>query len=390
MSSVCLYFQVHQPYRLRRYSVFDCAANYFDDAENERIVKKVADKCYLPATRLLLDLCRKHKGKFRLALSITGTAMEQFDRYTPEVAKAFEKLAATDCVEFLAETYHHGLALLFSETEFRAQVQLHRKMIAERFGHKPKAFRNTELIYNNDVARVAADMGYNAVLTESTDAVLGPRTSGYVYRAAHSPIKLLLKNHRLSDFIAFRFSDSSWSEYPLLADKFASWITQSQSSGPLVNLFMDYETFGEHQWAQTGIFDFLAALPRFVLDAGNEFLTPSECLEKFPPKDALDVPHAISWADTERDLSAWLGNAMQTSAMQELYKLEKSVKTPGRAKLLEDWRRLTASDHAYYMSTKRLADGNVHQYFSPYESPYDAYVNFMNVLDNLRARAKRG
>jgi alpha-amylase len=389
MSSVCLYFQVHQPYRLRHYSVFDSAARYFDAAENRRIACKVAQKCYLPATRLLCDLCRKYKGKFRLALSITGTALEQLERCAPPAAEAFAQLAATGCVEFLAETYHHSLSLMFSEAEFRAQVELHRKMLADRFNAQPRAFRNTELIYDNDVARVAADLGFAAVVTESTKAVLGRRTPGHVYRAADAPIKLLLRNHQLSDAISFRFSDHTWSEYPLMADKFARWIKQSESSGPLVNLFMDYETFGEHQWAQTGIFDFLAALPRFVLEGGNEFLTPSQCIERYKPSAALDVPHAISWADTERDLSAWLGNAMQTSAMQELYRLEQPIKVGGNAKLLEDWRRMTASDHVYYMSTKRLADGNVHQYFSPYESPYDAYINFMNVLDNLRARAKQ-
>jgi len=390
MSSICLYFQVHQPFRLRRYSVFDSGSQYFDDAENQRIAQKVAEKCYLPATALLRDLCRQHKGQFRLALSITGTAMEQFDRYTPAVAQAFADLAATGCVEFLAETYYHSLALLYSEAEFRAQVQRHRKMLGERFACKPRGFRNTELIYNNDVARIAAELGFNTVMTESTAAILGPRPPGCVYRATGGPVKLLLKNHRLSDHIAFRFSDSSWVEFPLMADKFARWITQSATAGPLVNLFMDYETFGEHQSAQTGIFDFLSALPRYVLAEGNAFLTPAQCVEMYKPQDTLNVPHTISWADSERDLSAWLGNAMQTSAMAALYKLEAPVKATANPDLLEDWRRLTASDHAYYMSTKRLADGNVHQYFSPYESPYDAYINFMNVLDNLRTRVRRG
>jgi alpha-amylase len=390
MSSVCLYFQVHQPYRLRRYSVFDSLPRYFDDEQNELVTKKVAQKCYLPTTRLLTELCQKHEGKFRFALSITGTAMEQFDRYTPEVTKAFQQLAATGCVEFLAETYYHSLSLLFSEAEFRQQVQLHSKMLSDRFAAKPLAFRNTELIYNNHVARLAADMGFHTVMTESTKGVLGKRSPGHVYQAADGATKLLLRNFEMSDHISFRFSDHTWSEFPLKADKYARWIKESETSGPLMNLFMDYETFGEHQWEQTGIFEFLKALPTYVLQAGNDFLTPEQCAEKYKPKAELDVPDAISWADSERDLSAWLGNAMQTSAVTELYKLEPAIKACGNKKLLEDWRRMTSSDHAYYMSTKRLEDGEVHQYFSPYESPYDAYINFMNVLDNLRARAKKG
>jgi alpha-amylase len=389
MTTVCLYFQVHQPYRLRRYSVFDSTSRYFDDQQNEVVTKKVAQKCYLPTTRLLTELCREFEGKFRIALSITGTAMEQFDRYAPDVSQAFQQLAATGCVEFLAETYYHSLSLLYSETEFRQQVEMHSQMLADRFAATPQAFRNTELIYNNQLAALAGQMGFRAVLTESTKGVLGKRSPGHVYQSADGSIKLLLRNYEMSDHISFRFSDHNWSEYPLKAEKYAQWITDSQRGGPLMNLFMDYETFGEHQWEQTGIFEFLKALPKYVLQAGNEFLTPQQCVEKYQPKAKLDVPDAISWADSERDLSAWLGNAMQSSAVAELYKLEPAIKASGNKKLLEDWRRMTSSDHAYYMSTKRLDDGEVHQYFSPYESPYDAYINFMNVLDNLRARAKK-
>lgn len=391
MASVCFYFQVHQPYRLRRYSVFDTDRHYFDDFKNADILRKVATKCYLPTNRMLLETIKMHEGRFRVSFSVTGVALEQFDQYAPEVMETFHQLNQTGCVEFLEETYYHSLSFLYSREEFRAQVELHRKKIKQLFGQEPRIFRNTELIYNNDLAHFVSHMGYDAVITEGADHILGYRSPNFVYRPPHAPnLRLLLKNYRLSDDIAFRFSNRAWEQWPLTAEKFARWVTQINGNGFLCNLFMDFETFGEHQWADTGIFDFLRHLPGEVMKASldNNFLTPSQIVDKYPISGELDVPHMISWADTERDLSAWLGNAMQSNALHELYKLEGPLKERGDEQLLADWRKLTTSDHFYYMCTKYWSDGDVHKYFSPYESPYDSYINFMNVLDNVRSRLK--
>lgn len=397
MASVCFYFQVHQPYRLRRYSVFDTDPFYFDERRNVEILRRVVAKCYLPATRLMLDLVRKHNGKFRVAYSLTGLVVEQFRKHEPKMIDLLRELAATGCVEFLGETYHHSLAFIYSRDEFRAQVDMHQRLMQELFNQTPKIFRNTELIYSNEVASAVASWGrYQGVIAEGADHVLAYRSPNVLYKPPALPtgasdVKILLKNYRLSDDIAFRFSNRAWSEWPLKAEKFASWINRINGQGSVCNLFLDYETFGEHQWAETGIFDFLRALPEYVLKAGpNDFKTPSECVQAYPATGEYDVPHMISWADTERDLSAWLGNAMQSNALHELFKLEPVVKATKDPALLNDWRRLTSSDHFYYMCTKYFADGDVHKYFNPYESPYDSYINFMNVLDNLRARAESG
>ncbi|HEY8665238.1 MAG TPA: glycoside hydrolase family 57 protein [Tepidisphaeraceae bacterium] len=390
MASVCFYFQVHQPFRLRRYSVFDTDRDYFDEVKNAEILRKVAAKCYLPASKMLLDTINKHQGRYRVAFSITGSALEQFQAYTPEVIDVFRQLANTGAVEFLDETHYHSLAFLYSREEFRAQVELHRRAIKDLFGQEPRVFRNTELIYNNDVAHFVSHMGYDGILTEGVDHILGFRSPNFVYRPPHAPkTKLLLKNYRLSDDITLRFSNRAWEQWPLTAEKFASWINQINGNGFLCNLFMDLETFGEHHWADTGIFDFMRHLPEHVLrHPDNNFLTPSQAIDKYDSAGEVDVPHMISWADVERDLSAWLGNAMQSNALHELYKLEGAIKERGDESLLADWRKLTTSDHFYYMCTKYWADGDVHKYFSPYESPYDSYINFMNVLDNLQARLR--
>jgi len=391
MASVCFYFQVHQPYRLRRYSVFDTDQHYFDDLKNAELLRKISGRCYLPANKMLLETIRKHDGKFKVAFSLSGMVLEQLERFEPEVLESFREVAKTGCVEFLSETYHHSLAFLYSRDEFRAQVELHRAKIKSLFDQEPRVFRNTELIYNNDLAHFVAHMGYDGCLSEGADQVLGFRSPNYVYKPpAGTKLKLLLKNYRLSDDIAFRFSNRTWEQWPLSAEKFAKWINQINGHGFLCNLFMDYETFGEHQHVETGIFDFMRQIPGEILKASSEnhFVTPSEAIDKYEPAGEVDVPHTISWADTERDLSAWLGNAMQTNALHELYKLEGPLKDKGDAALLEDWRRLTTSDHYYYMCTKHWADGDVHKYFSPYESPYDSYINFMNVLDNVQARMR--
>ncbi len=389
MASVCFYFQVHQPNRLRRYSVFDSDPNYFDEYHNSQILRKVADKCYLPGTKLILDLVRRHDGRFRVAYSLTGCVIEQCKQYCPEMIDLLEQLAATGCVEFLGETYYHSLTFLFSRAEFSEQVSLHSQLVQDLFGQTPRVFRNTELIYNNDLASFIAGLNcYHGVLAEGADHILGYRSPNYIYTPPGCPsLGLLLKNYRLSDDIAFRFSNKGWEEWPLTAEKFTDWVHQINGDGYVCNLFMDYETFGEHQWEDTGIFDFLAALPEKILATGaNDFKTPSECLEAYDRVGEYDAPHMISWADTERDLSAWLGNAMQSNALHEIFKLEQPIKESGDKKLLEDWRKLTTSDHFYYMCTKYFADGDVHKYFNPYESPYDSYINFMNALDNVRSR----
>ena len=390
MASVCFYFQIHQPFRLRRYSVFDTDRHYFDEYKNGEIIRKVAEKCYLPANRMMLEVIQKHQGRFRISYSISGAALEQLQQYAPEVMETFHQLNQTGCVEFLAETYYHSLSFLYTREEFRTQVEMHRALIRKLFGQEPRVFRNTELIYNNDLAHFVSHMGYDAIVTEGADHVLGSRSPNFVYRPPHAPrLKLLLRNYRLSDDITFRFSNRSWEQYPLTAEKFAGWVNQINGNGQICNLFMDYETFGEHQWGETGIFDFLRHMPGEILkNAENDFLTPGQILDRYDSVGEIDVPHMISWADTERDLSAWLGNAMQSNALHELYKLEGPLKEKGDEQLITDWRKITTSDHFYYMCTKYWADGDVHKYFSPYESPYDSYINFMNVLDNVRARLR--
>jgi alpha-amylase len=391
MASVCFYFEVHQPFRLRRYSVFDSDTNYFDEYKNAEICRKVAQKCYLPTNRLMLDLIRRYGKAFSISYSITGVALEQFQRWAPEVIDSFRALVDTGQVELLAETYYHSLAFLYSRDEFREQVQAHTAKIGETFGLRPRVFRNTELIYNNDLAHFVQGLGYIGICAEGADHILGYRSPNYVYRPIGAErIGLLLKNYRLSDDIAFRFSDRHWAEWPLKAEKFAQWVDQVNGNGFVVNLFMDYETFGEHQWADSGIFDFMYHLPEHVLKCpDNNFMTLSRAIQTYTPAGELDVPHMVSWADMERDLSAWLGNAMQSNALHELYRLEEAVKASGDPQLLHDWRRLQTSDHFYYMCTKWFADGDVHKYFNPYESPYDSYINFMNCLDNVRSRLRR-
>ena len=392
MPSVCFYFQVHQPIRLRHYTVFDNNDQYFDDFKNASVCRKVANKCYLPANRLILDLIRRFDGRFKVAYSITGVLLEQLQRYSPEVLSTFDALAQSGCVEFLAETYYHSLSFLYSRDEFIEQINKHSEIINRFFGQTPRVFRNTELIYNNELACLISSMGrFDAIITEGADHILGTRSPNFLYQPKSCDnVKLLLKNYALSDDIAFRFSNRSWPEWPLTAEKFAGWISRINGNGNVVNLFMDYETFGEHQWEDTGIFNFVRHLPEKILQhPDNNFKTPGEVAQSFPTVDIVDVPHIISWADTERDLSAWLGNAMQSSAIHELYRLERNVKSTNDEKVISDWRKLQASDHFYYMCTKYFADGDVHKYFNPYDSPYDSYINFMNVLDNLQSRCSR-
>lgn len=394
--AIALYLHVHQPYRIRQYSVFDIANNhayfdtdYDDRTSNERIIHKVAEKSYLPTNQRLLQLLEAHP-EFRISMSITGTVIEQLERWAPHVLQTFKDLTATGRVEIVAETFHHSLAFFYARDEFEAQVQMHKEKVQQVFGQTPQVFRNTELAYNNDLAYWADKAGYKGILAEGWDKVLGWRSANFVYRPPYTEnIRLLMKNYRLSDDIAFRFGDRNWSGWPLTADKFAGWLNQS-SDAQVYNLFMDYETFGEHQWEASGIFDFLDHLPgEWLKTSGNSFMTVSEAIDAFDPVDTVDVPNTITWADTERDLSAWLGNGMQSCAIQALYDLKDAILNTGNLALIEDWRRMQTSDHFYYMCTKWFNDGDIHAYFSPYENPYDAYMAFMNTYHDLRYRLNK-
>lgn len=390
MPSVCFYFQVHQPHRLRSYNYFDIGHQpfYQDNEKNKEILLKVARKCYLPANALMLKLIQQHKRKFKVAYSISGVAIEQFKKYSPETLDSFKRLVDTGCVEMLNETYYHSLSFLFSPQEFLAQVEKHRHLIKNEFCQSPVTFRNTELIYNNELAKLVESLGYKVILAEGAEKVLDWRSPNFIYRAKETQnLKLLLRNYKLSDDIAFRFSNPDWKEYPLVSEKFSSWVHQTAGNGDIVNLFMDYETFGEHQWEDKGIFNFLEALPSSILSHTDfDFCTPSEAIERYPARDEINIHDAYSWADMERDLTAWRGNELQEDALQGVYALEKSVKETKDPDLLASWRSLLTSDHFYYMCTKWFSDGDVHKYFSPYDDPYTAYTNFQNVLKDLRLR----
>ncbi len=392
MVSICFYFQVHQPFRIKKYRIFDIgnSHDYFNEERNIHECRKIAEKCYLPANRLMLDLIRQTEGRFRIAYSISGVALDQFEKYTPEVIDSFRELADTGAVEFLSETYYHSLSFLYSKQEFEEQVALHKKKIEKLFGQTPKVFRNTELIYNNELASYVEKMGYKGILAEGADHVLGWRSPNFLYRPHTAEnIVLLLKNYKLSDDVAFRFSNKGWEEWPLTAEKFAHWVSNNNGNGYAVNLFMDYETFGEHQWADTGIFDFMRQLPHEIFKhPHNDFKTPSELIDAYPVAGALDIHSPISWAALERDLSAWLGNPMQHNAIDQIYQLEETVKQSGDEKLISDWRKLTTSDHFYYMCTKWFSDGDVHKYFNPHDSPYEAFISYMNILNDLLIRLK--
>ena len=388
--SICLYFQVHQPTRLRLYRFFDIGkdSHYYDDFANRTILRRVAQRCYLPMNELLLNLIKQNGGKFKVAFSISGSVLEQFDRYAPEVIDSFRRLADTGCVEFLSETYYHSLASLASPAEFKHQVLKHKAAIEHYFGVTPKAFRNTELIYSDAIGEMVYEMGFKTMLTEGARHVLAWKSPNYVYSGAMAPkLNLLLKNSSLSDDIAFRFSDRSWNDWPLTGEKYLGWIKSSAENDEIVNLFMDYETFGEHQKAQSGIFDFMKFFPEVVLNDGTfEFVTPSEATKKHKAIGTLDVPDPISWADEERDVTAWLGNELQNDAYGKLYGLTEKLSILNNEELWADFGHLQESDHFYYMCTKFFSDGAVHKYFNPYDTPYEAFINYMNVLSDFILR----
>jgi alpha-amylase len=393
MAAINFYFHVHQPWRIRRYDVFNIGSdhNYFDSDYNEdlnrKVIEKVANKCYLPMNGVLLHLLKKHPD-FAFSFSITGVFLDQLEKYAPYVLETFVDLAKTGRVEFIAETYYHSLASIYSKNEFFEQVEAQCMRLKNLFGKMPKVFRNTELVYSNEIAKLVAEYGFKGMLAEGVDRYLGYRKPNFVYHAKDLPkFKLLLKNYRLSDDIAFRFSQKSWSQWPLTAEKFHHWLDMDGTPGEVINLFMDYETFGEHQWEDTGIFQFFEKLvDNVVLDSKHFFTTPTRSFELFEAKGEFDAPELISWADTERDLSAWRGNTIQWDSLETIYELENSVKATRDPQLLHDWRKLQTSDHYYYMCTKWWNDGDVHAYFSPMDSPYDAYNRFNNALADLKCR----
>lgn len=392
---ITLYLHVHQPWRIRKYSIFDTAVSheYFNEHDassnrnNHEVFQKIVGKSYRPMNTLLEKLLEKHP-EFKLSLSITGTFIEQAERWAPDVLESFKRLVATGRVEIVSETYSHSLAFFYSRSEFEAQVELHRKKIKDLFGVEPSVFRNTELAYNDELAKWASEAGYKGILAEGWDQNLGWRSPNFVYRPAGiANMGLLLRNYRLSDDIAFRFSNRDWKEWPLSAEKYHDWVNTSLEDGSLVNLFMDYETFGEHHWHDSGIFDFFEKfVDAWLSKPENTFYTVSEAIDSSEPVGEVSFPATVSWADSERDLSAWMSNSLQHESLKYLYALEEDVLHSGDQSLIDDWRRIQASDHMYYMCTKWSSDGEVHAYFSPYDSPYDAFLNYMNVLRDIRFR----
>lgn len=390
MKSLCFYFQIHQPFRYRKYRFFDIGNDhyYYDDYANETILRKVADGCYLPANKAILKQIKKHKRKFRVAFSISGIALEQFELYAPEVIGSFKELADTGSVEFLSETYSHSLVSLMDQSLFAEQVKKHDDKIEELFGTRPNVFRNTELVYSDEIGDMVYKLGFKAMLTEGAKHILGWKSPNYLYCNAKNPrLKVMMRNYKLSDDISFRFSNKAWSEYPLTASKYVTWLKNSCETDELVNIFVDYETFGEHQKKESGILDFLHELPSAIIKSKEfRFSTPSEIVKNHQPVSAVHVPHPISWADEERDLSAWLGNDLQEEAFNKLYELKDRMQKCEDDNLLRDWNYLQISDHFYYMCTKFFSDGEVHTYFNPFDNPYEAFINYMNILSDFKLR----
>lgn len=395
MPSVCFYFQVHQPLRMRKFSIFDDNSKdpyslYFDTKLNKEIFEKVARKCYLPTNKIMLDLISKYDGKFKISYSLTGVFLEQCCNYMPQVLDTFEELAKTGCVDFLSETYYHSLVSLFrNKNEFKEQIGQHRKLLKELFNYSPIVFRNTEALFSNEIAKFIEELGYKGIITEGIEFILGWRSPNYLYRPRTcSKIKVLLRNYKLSDDVSYRFSARWWPEYPLTADKYAAWL--SRCEGQCLNMFMDYETFGEHQWEDTGIFNFLRSMPGEILRYENlNFKTPTEIVNSFEPVGEVDIHNPVSWADIERDTSAWLGNDMQKYCFSNYENLGQLAKERGDENLLHIWRLLGNSDHLYYMCTKAWADGDVHKYFSPFQSPYEGFMNYMNILQDFKHKLEK-
>ena len=385
MKTICFYFQIHQPFRLRRYRFFDIGNNhyYYDDFQNEEIFHRISEKCYLPANRAIMEMIRKSGGKFKVAFSISGTALEQMEIYAPEVIDSFRELAGLGCVEFLAETYAHSLASIGDPEEFKAQVRMHTEKVKALFGVEPKVFRNTELIYSDDISELVYELGFEGMLTEGAKHVLGWKSPNYVYASAIRPqLKLLLKNDRFSEDLSIRFDDHSWKEYPLTADKYISAISATAEGEKIINAFMNYEVLGSMHAADTGIFDFFKALPQYAERNDITFSLPSEIFAQTRPVDSISVPYPMSWVDEEKDCSSWLGNVLQQEAFRKLNEISERVRLCENRRIKQDWIYLQSSDHLYYMSTKH------YNLFSPYDNPYDAFNNYMNVLSDFILRVE--
>lgn len=385
MKTICFNFEIHQPFRLKRYRFFDIGRDhyYFDDFLNDDIVTRIAHNSYIPAAETLLRMIEQSEGRFRCSIAVSGVALEQFEHYVPEFIDLLKRLADTGAVEFVAQPFAYSLACLADPEEFAVQIADTCAILKSRFGVKPKVVRNTELIYDDDLAPQLVHLGFNGVLTEGAKHILGWKSPDYIYTAASAPkLKLLLRNSKLSDDIAFRFSDSSWPEFPLTADKYIDWIASTPSDEQIVNIFLNMETFGDLHPATTGIFQFLEALPRFAAERGVEFLTPSDAIAKIKPVGELSVMHPISSADEARDTSAWLGNRLQNEAFEKLYSVSERVRQCNNRQLKKDWEYLQTCDHFYYMSTKQRGG------FSPYETPFQAFTNYMNVLADFLMRVE--
>ena len=385
MKTICLYFQIHQPFRLKRYRFFDIGTDhyYYDDFQNEEIIRRIAERCYLPANRTILEMINSSNGKFKVAFSISGIALEQLEIYMPEVIDSFKELAATGNVEFLSETYAHSLSSLGDPAEFKHQIKKQEDKIKTLFGVKPKVFRNTELIYSDDISTMVYEMGYKGMITEGANHILGWKSPNYIYSSCVEPhLKLLLKNDKFSEDLSERFSNYSWNEYPLTADKYISWIANTPEPEQIINLFMNYEVLGSLNAPETGIFEFFKALPRFAAEKGISFSTPSEIFALHKPVDTISVPYPISWVDEERDCSSWLGNVLQQEAFKKLNEIGERVRLCEIRRIRQDWYYLQSSDHFYYMSTKHIGSGG----FSPYDNPYEAFTNYMNVLSDFIVR----
>ena len=385
MKAICFNFEIHQPFRLKRYRFFDIGKDhyYFDDFLNDDIVTRVAHNSYIPACETLLRMVEQNEGRFRCSISVSGLAFEQFEHYVPELLDLFKKLADTGCVEFVAQLFSYGLSSLTDPEEFAQQIAETNSILRNRLGVEPKVVRNTELIYFDDLAPQLVEMGFKGVLTEGAKHILGWKSPDYVYSAASAPkLKLLLRNSKLSDDIAFRFSDTSWSEFPLTADKYIEWIASTPAEEQIVNIFLNMETFGDLHPATTGIFQFLEALPRFAAERGVEFITPTQAVSKIKAVGELSIVHAISSAGEERDTSSWLGNRLQNEAFDKLYSLAERVRECSNRSLKRDWQYLQACDHFFYMNTKSPAA------FSPYETPFAAFTNYMNVLADFLMRVE--
>lgn len=391
MKSICFYFQIHQPFRLKTYRFLDIGNDhyYYDDFANDEIITRIAQRSYLPACETLKEMFATYGKKFKVAFSISGIALEQIELYVPELIDALKELVQTGNVEFLTETYAHSLSSLADPEEFRLQVKEHSDKIYQLFGQHPKVLRNTELIYSDDISQLVYSMGYKGMITEGAKHILGWKSPNYVYSSAAAPkLKLLLKNSKLSDDISFRFNNTEWPEYPLTADKYINWIADLPEEEQIINLFMNFETLGELQPRESGIFEFMKALPRFAFEKNIGFITPSEAIAKMKSVSELAVPFPMSWADEARDTSAWLGNDLQNEAFNKLYSIAERVRLCSDRRLKQDWMYLQASDHFYYMCTKHLDDGAVHSHYSPYESPFTAFTNYMNVLADFIVRVE--